>query len=336
MLPFPILDNDELAKLIHIDDDGELPASSRAGRSSAACTRSPAAAWRCSGRSTRSAREVQQGDRRRRPHHRAVATATPTRSYAPIPSLLLTAAVHHHLIREKHRTQVGLVVECGDAREVHHMALLIGYGAGAINPYLAFESHRGHDRRGPARSRRDRPAQGGQELHQGRRQGRAEGDVARWASRTVATYTGAQIFEAIGLGQDAGRRVLHRHGQPPRRHRPRRGRRRGRRPPRRGLPATGPSERAHRELELGGEYQWRREGEYHLFNPETVFKLQHATRTRRYDIFKEYTAAGRRPGEAARHAARPVRVQDRRAPAGADRRGRAGRARSSSGSPPAR
>ena len=59
---------------------------------------------------------------------------------APIPSLLLTAAVHHHLIREKKRTQVGLIVECGDAREVHHMALLIGYGAGAINPYLAFES----------------------------------------------------------------------------------------------------------------------------------------------------------------------------------------------------
>ena len=59
---------------------------------------------------------------------------------APIPSLLLTAAVHHHLIREKTRTQVGLVVECGDAREVHHMALLLGYGAGAINPYLAFET----------------------------------------------------------------------------------------------------------------------------------------------------------------------------------------------------
>ena len=59
---------------------------------------------------------------------------------APIPSLLLTSAVHHHLVRTKQRTKVGLVVECGDAREVHHMALLIGYGAGAINPYLAFES----------------------------------------------------------------------------------------------------------------------------------------------------------------------------------------------------
>ena len=79
---------------------------------------------------------------------------------APIPSLLLTAAVHHHLVRTKQRTMVGLVVECGDAREVHHMALLIGYGAGAINPYLAFESIEDLIAERPARARRDRPAQG--------------------------------------------------------------------------------------------------------------------------------------------------------------------------------
>ncbi len=96
---------------------------------------------------------------------------------APIPSLLLTAAVHHHLVRTKQRTKVGLLVECGDAREVHHMALLIGYGAGAINPYLAFESIEdliAEDLHGLGG---DRPAQGGTQLHQGLRQGRAEGDV---------------------------------------------------------------------------------------------------------------------------------------------------------------
>ena len=88
--------------------------------------------------------------------------------WAPIPSLLLVSAVHHHLIREKTRTQVGLVVETGDAREVHHMALLLGYGAGAINPYLAFESIEDLIAQRPVRARRVRPAEGDQELHQGR------------------------------------------------------------------------------------------------------------------------------------------------------------------------
>ena len=83
--------------------------------------------------------ERQPCDRRRREHRRAVRPQL-ERVLAPIPSLLLTAAVHHHLVREKTRTKVGLIVESGDAREVHHMALLLGYGAAAINPYLAFET----------------------------------------------------------------------------------------------------------------------------------------------------------------------------------------------------
>ena len=94
---------------------------------------------------------------------------------APIPALLFTSAVHHHLIREKTRTQVGLVVETGEAREVHHMCLLLGYGAAAVNPYLAFETI--EDLIAEGDDRHPRRAEGDHELHQGVRQGRAQGDV---------------------------------------------------------------------------------------------------------------------------------------------------------------
>jgi glutamate synthase (NADPH/NADH) large chain len=209
--------------------------------------------------------------------------------YAPIPSLLLTAAVHHHLIREQQRTKVGLVVECGDAREVHHMALLVGYGAGAINPYLAFESIEdmiAQDLHGLGGM--DPHGEGAAEVHQGRRQGRAEGD------EQDGRQHGRQLHRRADLRghrprSRPGRRVLHRHRQPFGGHRSRRGRCRGGGAPHRGHPRR-PEERAYRKLELGGEYQWRREGDIHLFNPETVFKLQHATRAKRYDIFQQYTA----------------------------------------------
>ncbi len=206
---------------------------------------------------------------------------------APIPSLLLTAAVHHHLVREKSRTQVGLVVETGDAREVHHMALLIGFGAAAVNPYLALESID------------DMIAEGlleGVSPRQARRnytKSACKGVLkvmSKMGISTVASYTGAQVFEAIGLDRalideyftgtasrigGIGLPVLA--AEVATRHRVAHEKR--------------PTERAHRELEVGGEYQWRREGEYHLFNPKTVFKLQHATRSKQYKIFKEYTAA---------------------------------------------
>ncbi|MTA89221.1 MAG: glutamate synthase large subunit, partial [Actinobacteria bacterium] len=205
---------------------------------------------------------------------------------APIPSLLFTSAVHHHLIREKTRTRVGLIVEAGDAREVHHMCLLIGYGAAAINPYLAFETIE------------DLIAEDRTEMHDPIK---AIGNYIKSSSKgvlkvmskmgisTVASYTGAQIFEAVGLSHDlvdeyftgtvsrlggigldeiaAEVAMRHRLANP-----------------------ENPTQRAHRSLEVGGEYQWRREGEYHLFNPETVYKLQHSTRSGRYDVFKEYTS----------------------------------------------
>ena len=181
-----------------------------------------------------------------------------------------------------------LVVESGDAREVHHMALLIGYGAGAINPYLAFESIEDLIAEGMH-------GMGDLDPHQAIRNyiKAANKGVLKVMSKmgvsTVASYTGAQIFEAIGLGDDLVDayftntisklggigldELAHEVGARHAAANPKR-----------------PEERAHRKLELGGEYQWRREGEPHLFNPETVYKLQHSTRSGRYDIFKEYSA----------------------------------------------
>ena len=207
---------------------------------------------------------------------------------APIPSLLATSAVHQHLVAERTRTRVGLVSESGDAREVHHLCLHIGYGANAVNPYLAYETIaemvaeglHGLD-----------PSMGVEAAHRNFTKAASAGILkvmSKMGISTVASYTGAQIFEAIGLGPDlvdeyftgttsrlggigleeVAAAVAVRH--------------------RRAFPAN-PTSRAHRTIEAGGEYQWRREGEYHLFNPETVFKLQHATRDRRFDIFGEYT-----------------------------------------------
>jgi glutamate synthase (NADPH/NADH) large chain len=286
VLPYPIIDNDELAKIVHADDDGHFPGLRAhvvsglyrvAGGGLALERALTAICHDVSAAIDDGARIIVLSDR------------NADAAEAPIPSLLLTAAVHHHLVRTKQRTMVGLLVECGDAREVHHMALLIGYGAGAINPYLAFESIEdlaGEDLHGlgqidPATAQRNYIKACGKGVLK---------VMSKMGVSTVASYTGAQIFEAIGLGDELVERyfsgtfsrlggigldelaaeVAARHAAA----HPKR-----------------PEERAHRKLELGGEYQWRREGELHLFNPETVFKLQHATRARRYDIFRQYSRA---------------------------------------------
>jgi glutamate synthase (NADPH/NADH) large chain len=207
------------------------------------------------------------------------------RDLAPIPSLLSTSAVHHHLIREKSRTRVGLVVEAGDARECHHMCLLIGFGAAAINPYLAFETL--EDIIAQHLTDMDDSVKARKNYIKACDKGILK-VMSKMGISTVASYTGAQIFEAIGLAEDfveefftgtvsrlSGIGIDELAEEIARRHR-------------RAHPDR-PSELAHRTLDGGGEYQWRREGEYHLFNPETVFKLQHATRTGRYEIFKQYT-----------------------------------------------
>ena len=124
---------------------------------------------------------------------------------APIPSLLITSAGHQHLVRQKQRTQVGLIVECGDAREVHHMALLIGYGAGAINPYLAFESIEDMVLADEGRGMHDLGELNSHKAITNYIKAAGKGVLkvmSKMGVSTVASYTGAQIFEAIGLGRD--------------------------------------------------------------------------------------------------------------------------------------
>jgi glutamate synthase (NADPH/NADH) large chain len=283
-LPFPILDNDELAKLIHINDDGDRPEFAArviagfykvAGGGPALREALDRVLAEASAAIAEGVRVIVLSDRDSGP------------DLAPIPSLLLVSAVHHHLIRERKRTQVGLVLETGDAREVHHMALLIGYGAGAINPYLAFESIEDLVAQGLYGLEEADPQQAIKNYVKAAGKGVLK-VMSKMGISTVASYRAAQVFEAIGLGQELvdeyftgtvsrlggiglneiAAEVACRHQR---------------------AYAPRPTELAHRDLDLGGEYQWRREGEYHLFNPDTVFKLQHATRAKRYDVYKEYT-----------------------------------------------
>ena len=217
---------------------------------------------------------------------------------APIPSLLATAGVHHHLVREGLRNRAALVVETGDAREVHHLALLIGYGAGAVNPYLAFETIDDMIRSGmlsdpSAAAAPGAPAPGLNHEKAVKNYIKALNKgvlkvMSKMGISTLQSYRGAQIFEAVGLEKDFIDRYFtwtaSRIGGV-------------------GIDAIAEEVRkrhelafperpvADRDLDEGGEYQWRRDGEYHLFNPETVYKLQHATRSGQYSIYKEYTRA---------------------------------------------
>ncbi len=211
-----------------------------------------------------------------------LSTRGATADLAPIPSLLLTGAVHHHLVRQKLRTRAGLITDSADAREVHHFALLLGVGADAVCPSLTF-----------ATIAERAPVLGVDQTTAADNYIKAVSNgvikvMSKMGISTVASYTGAQIFEAVGLSQElvdryftgitsklGGIGLAELADECSTRHR-------------RAFPDR-PEALAHRGLDLGGEYQWRREGEYHLFNPQTVFKLQHATRTERYDIFKEYT-----------------------------------------------
>jgi glutamate synthase domain-containing protein 2/glutamate synthase domain-containing protein 1/glutamate synthase domain-containing protein 3 len=201
-----------------------------------------------------------------------------------IPALLATAGVHHHLIRNGKRTRVGLVLESGEPREVHHFAVLIGYGVGAVNPYLAFESL--GDLIGNGRLPEMEHGVAVKNFIKAVNKGLVK-TMAKMGISTVQSYCGAQVFEAIGLNKEFVDKYFtwtaSRIGGI-------------------GLDVVADemNQRHHNafperdvkepELEWGGEYQWRRDGEYHLFNPNTVFKLQHATRSGQYNIFKEYTA----------------------------------------------
>ncbi|MEU6129137.1 glutamate synthase large subunit [Saccharopolyspora sp. NPDC047091] len=283
VLPTPVIDNDELAKLIHINSDGDLPGF--------ACTVLPGL-YEADGGAEALADAVERVREEASEAIRAGARVLvlsdrdSDHRLAPIPSLLLVSAVHHHLVRTKERLKVALVVESGDAREVHHIAALLGFGAAAVNPYLAFETIEDMISTGQITGIRPRVAIRNyvQALVKG-----VLKVMSKMGISTVGAYTAAQIFEAVGLSKELvaeyftgtgtqlggveldalAEEVALRH--------------------RRAYPDN-PTDRAHRRLEVGGEYAYRREGELHLFSPEMVFLLQHATKTRKVEAYREYTA----------------------------------------------
>jgi glutamate synthase (ferredoxin) len=206
-----------------------------------------------------------------------------SKDYAAIPSLLATAAVHHHLVRRGERTRCGLIIETGDAREVHHLCLLIGYGAGAVNPWVAFQTLEimiqqdmlpGLDHAKAVKNYIKALNKGILKV------------MAKMGISTLQSYTGAQIFEAVGLNRDVVDRyfagtasrvsgigldviaeeVRRRHEDAF---------------PQRPVGAA--------ELDWGGEYQWRRDGEHHMVNPDMIAKLQHSARSNDYRVFKEFS-----------------------------------------------
>jgi glutamate synthase (NADPH/NADH) large chain len=281
-LAFPVIDNDELAKIIHVNADGDHPGLgahvvrglfSIADGGDSLRERLNEIKSEVSQAINDGARIIVLSDR------------DGDAENAPIPSLLLTSAVHHHLIREKSRTKVGLVVEAGDVREVHHVALLIGYGAACVNPYLAMESAEDLVLQGVITG--ITPEKAVKNLIKSLGKGVLK-VMSKMGISTIASYTGAQVFEAIGLSQEVvdeyfvgttsrlggvsldviAQETIARHHIAY--------------PPGGEVPGT-------KRLPIGGEYQWRREGEPHLFDPETVFTLQHSTRNKRYDVFKRYT-----------------------------------------------
>lgn len=282
ILDYPILSNDELARIKHIDKANNI------GRS---------VVLSCLYRVDEGAQALEQRiEQMCEEVDRAILSGATfvvlsdrdsNRELAPIPSLLSLSAIHHHLIRKGDRMMVGLVVECGDARDVHHMATLIGYGASAINPYLALETAEDLVVRGVIngisieRSSKNMIKALGKGVLK---------IMSKMGISTVASYAGAQTFEAIGLAQPfvdryftgttsklggVGIEIIAQEIE--QRHRA-------------AYPLEGAT-KAHLPLEVGGEMKWRREGPPHLFNPETVFKLQHSTKAKRYDIFKQYTKA---------------------------------------------
>ncbi|MGA3039459.1 MAG: glutamate synthase large subunit [Bryobacteraceae bacterium] len=204
--------------------------------------------------------------------------------YAPIPSLLALAAVHNHLVRDETRTQVALIVESGEPREVMHFALLIGYGASAVNPYLAIETIEDMAKRGnlpPGLTFEKALANYKKAVNKGLLK-----TFSKMGISTLQSYRGAQVFEAIGLNQSlidkyltgtasriegVGLEVLAREAQM------------------KHALAFRPITGYDTELPVGGNYQYRVRGEYHLVNPLTVSKLQHAVRQQNPATFQEYT-----------------------------------------------
>ena len=283
ILPFPVLDNDQLAAIIRIDRDPKFEGIFR--------SEMVRGLYRVDGgHEALEARMREIFDQVDAAIEAGVSFVVLSDresdgELAPIPSLLLLSGVHQHLVRRNTRTRVSLLVEAGDVREVHHVALHIGYGAAAVNPYLAMESVEGLARDGSLGD--VAPEKAVANLIKALGKGVLK-VMSKMGISTLASYRGAQTFEAVGLSRElVGRyftgttsrldgvgldviaaETASRHAD--------------------AYPKSG-NPQAHRRLNVGGEYKWRRDGEEHLFDPETVFRLQHSTRTRQLDVFRQYT-----------------------------------------------
>ena len=283
VLPSPVLSIDELAKIRYIEESDKLRGFS---------TTVIDGLFRANGPDTAGERLAQAVEEvcylvvtavREGANIVILSDRNSTATYAAIPSLLLASAVHHRLVDEHLRTSAALIMEVGDVREVHHVALLLGFGASAVCPYLAYESIDALLEEGELTglSAFEARYQYGKALNKG-----IVKTMSKMGVSTVASYVGSQLFEAVGISdtvlsayfpgfhsriggitlEHIARNVLSLHAS-----------------------AYDPRPGELVELHNNGEYQWRREGEIHLFNPRTVQKLQHATREKRFDIFKEYT-----------------------------------------------
>ncbi len=204
--------------------------------------------------------------------------------HAPIPSLLAVAAVHHYLIREGTRTKCGLIVESGEPREIHHFALLAGYGAGAFNPYLAYETVADMAETGVIKG--VAPQQAIEHYRKAIGKGLLK-VMSKMGISTLQSYHGAQIFEAVGLARElvdkhftwtatqiegVGLETIAKEVEARHRY------------------AYEVSPSLDGELDTGGQYQWRRRGEFHMYNPESIARLQHSARAGSYKLFKQYSA----------------------------------------------
>ncbi len=289
-LKTPILKNDELAKLKALDGRPiHMPASEGEGVKSGFQSATIDVVFRVSEGGLGLKRAMEEVRRRADDAIRdgvnviILSDRGIDRDHAAIPALLAVSGVHHHLIGQGTRTRTGLVLESGEPREVHHFALLIGYGAAAVNPYLAFETLDDMIRDGSLSEAEHELAV--KNFVKAVTKGVVK-VISKMGISTVQSYCGAQIFEAIGLGPELideyfrwtssrvggvgidviAEEVRHRHEH------------------------AFPNRQLNgRQLDPGGQYQYRTDGEYHLFNPETVHKLQYACRTSNYSVFKEYS-----------------------------------------------
>ena len=280
VLDFPVIDNDELAKIGHLKQEDGSPATATLSGLYPVDRGVEGLRERLAELCDEADQAVERGVRLL-----ILTDRHSTQDLAPIPSLLLQSTIHHHLIRGEKRMRVGMVVEAGDVREVHHVALLIGFGASAVNPYLAMETVEYLARTGDISG--IEPEKAVRNVIKALGKGVLK-IMSKMGISTVASYAGAQAFEAIGLSPEFieqyftgttsllggvdltiiehENRLRHQLAYPP----------------------SG-VQNPHEHLPTGGEYQWRREGPPHLFNPETVFRLQHSTKARRFDIFRQYT-----------------------------------------------